>query len=134
MLTFARSSGDNVMHLFTASAKSIPSHLTFFLDYLVVFDAGWLQYLHLDLVVPLNFAHGVYSNSFSGVIYCQERPNMDEPDIWSTHARRFCNFSPSREATAMMAVFADRCSRGHTTTYWLSMRAICRMILWCSRS
>src|SRR5262249_9713232 len=29
-----------------------------FLDYLVVFDAGWLQYLHPDLVVPFNFAHG----------------------------------------------------------------------------
>jgi len=46
---------------------------------------------------------------------------------WSTHARRFCNFSPSRAmsmAKAMMAVFADRCSRGHTTTYCLSMRAI----------
>jgi hypothetical protein len=58
------------------------------------------------------------------------------PDIGQTHARRFCNFSPSRAmsmAKAMMAVFADRCSRGHTTTYCLSMRAIWRMILWCSR-
>jgi hypothetical protein len=43
-------------------------------------------------------------------------------DSWSSHARRFCNSSPSRamsmaKAKAMMAVFADRCSRGHTTTY-----------------
>jgi hypothetical protein len=55
------------------------------------------------------------------------RAQDDGPDIWSTHARRFCNFSPSRAmsmAKAMMAVFADRCWRGHTTTYCLSMRAI----------
>jgi hypothetical protein len=43
-----------------------------FLDYLVVFDADWLQYLYLDFVAPLNFAHGVCSNSFSGGVYWGE--------------------------------------------------------------
>ena len=47
-------------------------------------------------------------------------------------ARRRLSWSRSSAlsiATAMMAVFADRFSPGHTTTYCRSMRAMWRMIL-----
>jgi hypothetical protein len=62
---FARSSGDNVMHRFTASEKSILSHFMSF-DYLVIFDAVGstiltctcsCQLTPLMVFAPIRFIH-----------------------------------------------------------------------------
>jgi len=60
-----------------------------------------------------------------GAVWTCIRPEGNQN--WSQLARRLCDFSPSRARSmtiAMIEVFSERCSRGQTSTYCLSIRAM----------